>query len=87
VPIALKNSSWTVPDRDSLMRLFSGGSGHDGRAAGVQESLFYEFRLEDHVPSDHLLRRIDRFVDCSELRQHLAGFYSTTGRPSVNPLR
>ncbi len=31
----------------------------------MQESLFYEFRLEDHVPSDHLLRRIDRFVDCS----------------------
>jgi hypothetical protein len=40
VPIALKHSSWTVPDRDSLMRLFSGGSGHDGPASGVQESLF-----------------------------------------------
>ncbi len=51
----------------------------------TQESLFYEFRLEDHVPSDHLLRRIDRFVDCSELRQHLAGYYSATGRPSVDP--
>jgi hypothetical protein len=38
----------------------------------MQESLFYEFRLEDYVPSDHLLRRINRFVDCSELRQHLA---------------
>ena len=44
----------------------------------MQKSLFYAFRLEDHVPCDHLLRHIDRFVDCFELRQHLAGFYSTT---------
>jgi transposase len=51
----------------------------------MQESLFYEFRLEDHVPSDHLLRSVDRFVDCSELRRHVAGFYSATGRPSVDP--
>jgi transposase len=56
-----------------------------GERLVMQESLFYEFRLEDHVPSDHLLRRIDRFLDCSELRQHLAGFYSSMGRPSVDP--
>src|SRR4051794_2338051 len=56
-----------------------------GERLVMQESLFYEFRLEDHVPSDHLLRRIDGFVDCSELRQHLAGFYSATGRPSIDP--
>ncbi len=56
-----------------------------GERLVMQESLFYEFRLEDHVPPDHLLRRIDRFVDCSELRQHLAGFYSSIGRPSIDP--
>jgi hypothetical protein len=56
-----------------------------GERLVMQESLFYAFRLEDHVPSDHLLRRIDRFVDCSGLRQHLAGDYSTIGRPSVDP--
>jgi transposase len=56
-----------------------------GERLVMQESLFYAFRLEDHVPCDHLLRRIDRFVDCSELRQHLAGFYSATGRPSSDP--
>src|SRR6478752_8255891 len=56
-----------------------------GERLVMQESLFYEFRLEDHVPCDHLLRRIDRFVDCSELRQHLACFYSSTGRPSIDP--
>ena len=54
-----------------------------GERLVMQESLFYEFRLEDHVASDHLLRRIDRFVDGSALRQHLAGFYSSMGRPSI----
>ncbi len=48
-------------------------------------ALFYEFSLEDHVPQDHLLRSIDRFVDLSSIRAHLAGFYSHTGRPSVDP--
>src|SRR5215211_3423356 len=56
-----------------------------GERLVMQESLFYAFRLEDHVPSNHLLRRIDRFVDCSGLRQHLTGFYSTLGRPSIDP--
>ena len=47
----------------------------------MQESLFCEFQLEDHVSCDHLLHRIDRVADCSELRQHLAGYYS---RPCLN---
>jgi len=50
-----------------------------------QGALFYEFSLERHVPADHLLRSIDRFVDLSEVRQHLAPFYSETGRPSICP--
>ena len=54
------------------------------RRAG-QEALFYEFSLERHVPIDHLLRRIDRFVDLGELRAELAPFYSATGRPSIDP--
>jgi len=29
----------------------------------MQSALFYEFSIEDHVPQDHLLRSIDRFVD------------------------
>jgi hypothetical protein len=28
-----------------------------------QAALFYEFSLERHVPADHLLRSIDRFVE------------------------
>src|SRR5215212_4878949 len=56
-----------------------------GERLVMQDSLFYEFRLEDHVPPDHLLRRIDRFVDCLDLAQLLAAFSSTTGRPSIDP--
>jgi transposase len=48
-------------------------------------ALFYEFSLERHVPADHLLRSIDRFVELDGLRAHLAPFYSATGRPSVDP--
>ena len=51
----------------------------------VQDQLFYAFNLEDHVPRDHLLRGVDRFLDLAELRQHLAPFYSHTGRPSIAP--
>jgi transposase len=51
----------------------------------AQAALFYEFSLEDHVPADHLLRSIDRFVDLSGIRKHLRPFYSSTGRPSIDP--
>src|ERR1700691_944075 len=50
-----------------------------------QAALFYEFSLERHVPTDHLLRSIDRFVELGELRRELAAFYSTMGRPSIDP--
>ena len=50
-----------------------------------QAALFYEFSLERHVPTDHLLRSIDRFVELSEVRRELTPFYSSTGRPSIDP--
>ena len=50
----------------------------------AEAALFYEFCLEDHVAQGHLLRSIDRFVDLSDIRQHLTPFYSSTGRPSVD---
>ena len=49
------------------------------------ERLFYDFCLEDHVPEDHQLRQIDRFLDLGDLRVKLKPFYSTIGRPSVDP--
>lgn len=56
-----------------------------GSKGAGQAPLFYAFSLEDQIPADHLLRGIDRFLDLSPLRQHLAPFYSHTGRPSVDP--
>jgi len=50
-----------------------------------QDELFYAFNLDDVVPQDHLLRDIDRLLDFTELREHLAPYYSHTGRPSVDP--
>jgi len=56
-----------------------------GERTVMQEALFYEFSIERHVPADHLLRLIDRFVDLSGLRSHLRPFYSDIGRPSIDP--
>ena len=56
-----------------------------GERRVMQEALFYGFSLERHVPDNHLLRRIDRFVDLSEVRTHLEPYYSETGRRSIDP--
>jgi transposase len=56
-----------------------------GQQGGNQDRLFYSFNLDTHVPADHLLRGVDRFLDLGELRRHLAPFYSHTGRPSIDP--
>jgi Transposase domain (DUF772) len=50
-----------------------------------QDALFYEFSLERHVPAEHLLRSIDRFVELDGVRCELAPFYSEAGRPSIDP--
>ena len=41
--------------------------------------------LEEFVPQDHLLRAIDRYLDLTHFRQHVAASYSHRGRPSVDP--
>lgn len=50
-----------------------------------QAALFYEFSLERHISLDHLLRSIDRFVELGDLRRELVPFYSSMGRPSIDP--
>jgi transposase len=49
------------------------------------EHLFYAFRLESHVPQDHLLRGIDAVFDFAAIRKSLEPYYSSTGRPSIDP--
>jgi len=58
-----------------------------GRQIGDQASFFYEFRLDDRVPKDHLLRRINRFLTpvLSDLHEQLRPYYSEIGRPSIDP--
>jgi transposase len=49
------------------------------------ESLFYYFRIEGHIPEDHLLRLVDRHIDFTFVRERLKVSYSHTGRPSIDP--
>jgi transposase len=56
-----------------------------GEQLGRQDRLFYEFCLDDRVPADHLVRRLDAVLDLSWLRAELAPYYSHTGCPSVDP--
>ena len=56
-----------------------------GRRRGDQRRLFYEFHLDDRIPKNPLLRRIDVFVTAAlaDLHKELEPHYSDIGRPSV----
>lgn len=58
-----------------------------GRQIGDQASFFYEFRLDDRVPKDHLLRRINGFLTpvLGGMHEQLRPYYSEIGRPSIDP--
>jgi transposase len=58
-----------------------------GRQRRDQGRLFYEFRLEDRIPENHLLRRMNVFVTAvlANLHKELEPHYSDIGRPSVDP--
>src|SRR5262245_34995007 len=58
-----------------------------GRQTVDQSQLFYLFNLEEQIPTDHLLRRLNPIVTrvLVDLREKLAPFYSEIGRPSIDP--
>jgi transposase len=58
-----------------------------GRQRVDQSQLFYLFNLEEQIPADHLLRRLNPIVTrvLVGLREKLAPFYSDIGRPSIDP--
>jgi len=58
-----------------------------GRQTVDQSQLFYLFNLEEYIPADHLLRRLNPIVTrvLIDLREKLAPFYSDIGRPSIDP--
>ncbi len=56
-----------------------------GRLNHDQGQLFYSFSLEEAVPDDHLVREIAAVLDLAWVRAELAPYYSSTGRPSIDP--
>jgi transposase len=56
-----------------------------GRSNSGQGQFFYEFNLDDVVPPDHLVRKIDAVLDLGWVHRELAPYYSHTGRPSIDP--
>ena len=57
-----------------------------GRLKHEQEQLFYEFRLDEVIPGDHLVREIAAVLDLTWVRAELASYYSSRGRPSIDPV-
>ena len=57
-----------------------------GRRSQGQGQLFYEFRLDEAVPDDHLVRKIRGLLDLSWVYAELAPYYSEIGRPSIDPV-
>jgi transposase len=72
-----------LPERSSEMEVGT----MMGRRRRDQGKLFYVFQLEDRIPENHLLRRMNVFVTAAldDLHKILEPFYSEIGRPSVDP--
>src|SRR6266516_3248592 len=64
---------------------FDAEAGMMGRLNHDQGQLFYSFSLEEAVPDDHLVREIAAVLDLAWVRVELAPYYSSTGRPSIDP--
>jgi hypothetical protein len=58
-------------------------TGADMMGRRNQGQLFYEFRLDDAVPDDHLVRKISALLDLSWVYAQLAPYYSEVGPPSI----
>ena len=57
-----------------------------GRQERWQEDLFVACPLRDLVPDDHILRRVDKVLDLSWLREEVKDCYcSHNGRPGIDP--
>jgi transposase len=59
---------------------------NDGATWRAMESVL-SISLDERVPKDHLLRRIDGFVTTAlaDIHERLEPYYSEIGRPSVDP--
>jgi transposase len=57
-----------------------------GRRKQGQGQLSYEFRLDEAVPDDHLVRKIRAVLDLAWVYRELSPYYSEIGRPSIDPV-
>src|SRR5262245_13942200 len=57
-----------------------------GQQERWQEDLFIAGPLRDLIPDDHILRRVDKVLDLSWLRDDVRELYNEQqGRPSIDP--
>jgi len=57
-----------------------------GKQDRLQEHLFVACPLRDLIPDDHILRRVDKVLDLSWLRDEVRDLYcEANGRPSIDP--
>jgi len=56
-----------------------------GRLETDQGQFFYSYRLDELVPADHLVGKLDGVLDLRWVRAELSPYYSHTGRPSIDP--
>lgn len=47
--------------------------------------IYYGLVLDDLVPQDHLVRKLDKLISFDWVREKTKCFYSHTGRPSIDP--
>jgi transposase len=57
-----------------------------GRLKRDQGQFFYSFRLDEVVPADHRVREIAGVLDLSWVHAELGSYYSSLGRPSIDPV-
>jgi len=82
-----KKGSTEAANTDSCRSRSAGDSEMMGRQERDQGQLFYEFKLDEMIPKNHLRRRMNVFVTTAlaDLHEQLKPFYSEIGRPSVDP--
>jgi len=51
----------------------------------LEGRLFYQVSLDQLVPNDHLVRRLQKQLYLSWVRSQTTAYYSYTGRPSIDP--
>lgn len=57
-----------------------------GKKKIAQPTLFIPGSIEDFIPEDHILKKVDRVLDLSWLREEVAGLYcEDNGRPGIDP--